>query len=76
MKQSQLPSEYTRLTITYKDGSYVREGLGFFNGRHFVVPHGYRRFMGSLLPHGWGGLRMTSDKVIRWEYHEDDEEQA
>lgn len=49
---------------------------GFYSSlfNHIAVPPGWRHHtMGDksvLLPHGWGGDKLSIDQVIRWEYCE------
>jgi len=38
---------------------------------HYSIPPDWQMFNGMLLPHGWGGDRITHDQVLNWTYCED-----
>ena len=42
---------------------------GFYSNlfNNFSIPPEWRHFKGVLLPHGFGGTKLSIDKVIKWE---------
>ena len=71
----ELPEEYVDVMITYREShsKLTATKRGFYSESfgNFSIPPGWARFNGVLLPNGWGGIRLTADKVIKWEYCKD-----
>ena len=73
MKTLTLPTPFTDVMVTFKKGTDEITKRGFYSDsfNQFSVPPEYREFNGFLLPHGFGGDRLTEKDVIKWEYCND-----
>ena len=78
-----LPKPFVDVMITYNKKFAINEYNTQFESRiitkrgfysdtcdYFAIPPEYRHFNGVLLPHGFGGDRITADKVTKWKYCE------
>ena len=83
-KKLEYPEDMRNVMITYmKTSSSGPYGLtktkyrvtkrGFYSKLfgNFQVPPAWQYFNGVLLPHGWGGDKLTLDEVIDWKYCDD-----
>ncbi len=76
----ELPPDMQNVMITYKKtisfGAYgmntrteIVSERGFYSKmfNNVSIPHEWRYFKGTLLPHGFNGTRLSIDKIIKWE---------
>ena len=76
----ELPQPFVDVMITYEKtttyGAYNMQSRkaivterGFYSKlfNNFSIPPEYQFFNGVLLPHGFGGTKLSIDKVIKWE---------
>jgi len=49
---------------------YYNSNNEWIPGEFISVPPSWQEFNGVLLPHGWGGDRVSLHKIIKWRYAE------
>ena len=81
------PEDMKDIMVTYlkNNSEVIRRGFlvstdGYYNSLgiwiptpdgHYCIPPTWQVFDSILLPHGWGGDRITHDQVLNWTYCED-----
>ena len=65
-----LPTPYENVMVTYKNNNgltVTKEGFYCTLFKHFSMPPEWRTFNGKRLPHGWGGVHLKAETIIKWE---------